>query len=150
MRSPSNIKLQRWQAFSAASVYKHPVATSKHCSPVGSLDPWPSLSSSRIVMMIFFFKWNYWRKWHEEERLFKLWICHIVVWKKPWSCRVLTFEPWHVIRCVKYKTHPLIMIDKFRLRAISYFSLQTYCTRNLSTRAASREKRGRKPKKIKL
>ena len=39
-----------------------------------------------------------------------------------------------------------------RLRAVSYFSLQSYCTRNLSTRAAkaaSREKRGYKPEKKK-
>ena len=28
---------------------------------------------------------------------------------------------------------------KYRLRAVSYFSLQSYCTRNLSTRAARNE-----------
>ena len=39
--------------------------------------------------------------------------------------------------------------DINRLRAVSYFSLQSYCTRNLKTAcgfAVSREKQGRKPK----
>ena len=30
----------------------------------------------------------------------------------------------------------VFLLPKIRLRAVSYFSLQSYCTRNLSTRAA--------------
>ena len=37
-----------------------------------------------------------------------------------------------------------------RLRVVSYFSLQSYCARNSSMRAQSRDKRGRKPEKKKI
>ena len=54
-------------------------------------------------------------------------------------------------RCFFFSVSDTSSEEKFlvllnRLRAVSYFSLQSYCTWNLSTRAA-REKRGRKPQK---